>query len=48
LLYASEDVRAVRQWADAYLDKSDTWRPPAHSAVRATLEGLAMLFAFQL
>lgn len=48
LLYNRGDVRAVQRWADAYLAKTDTWHPPAHSALRDSLEGLAMLLAFQL
>jgi cardiolipin synthase len=48
LLYNREDVRAVRAWADTHLVRTGIWHPPAHSALRDTLEGLAMLLAFQL
>ena len=48
LLYTDEDVSAVQQLADTYLDRSEAWRPPARSALRETFEGLAMLLAFQL
>lgn len=48
LLYAQQDVIAVRNWVDGCLSHAHFWKPPPRNPLRETLEGLLMLLSFQL
>lgn len=48
LLYAQQDVIAVRNWVDGHLSRARPWQAPALNPLRETLEGLLMLISFQL
>jgi len=48
LLYSEQDIQQVQRWAETCLARAVAWQPPKANALRETLEGLVMLFSFQL
>ena len=48
LFYSRTDINELTRWIEAIQATAVLWQPPAPGVVRETLEGLALIAAFQL